>query len=212
LTKAWITGAGGLIGNCLVRTAPACAPPLEVRALTRAQLDLLDFPQVREQFGHDAPDLVLHCAALSKTPDCQKNPALARRLNVEVTASLCELARDIPLVFFSTDLVFDGQAGHYDETAPTNPQNVYARTKVEAEKIVLANPRHTVIRTSLNGGSSPTGDRGFNEQLRKSFRAGEILQLFVDEYRSPIAATVPARAVWELVTRARPGLYHVAGS
>ena len=86
-----------------------------------------------------------------------------------------------------------------------NPLSVYAETKVAAEQIVLANPGHTVIRTSLNGGTSPTGDRGFNEQLRRAWQAGQSLKLFTDEFRSPIPAEVTARAIWELAARNKPG-------
>ena len=208
---AWITGAGGLIGNYLVQTAPRFAPDFRVRGLTRADLDLLDADAVRRAFRKEAPQLVIHCAALSNTPNCEKDPALARRLNVDVTALLAELAAAVPLIFFSSDLVFDGAKGNYIETDPVGPLNVYAETKVAAEKIVLANPRHTVIRTSLNGGVSPTGDRGFNEQLRRAFAAGKTLTLFTDEFRCPIPAVVTARAAWELAARQQPGLYHVAG-
>ena len=131
---------------------------------------------------------------------------------MEVTAALTELAAEIQFVFFSSDLVFDGRAGSYDEYAPVNPLSVYAETKVAGEQIVLSNPRHTVIRTSLNGGVSPTGDRGFNEQMRQAWQRGETLKLFTDEFRSPIAALVTAHAVWELVAKDTPGLYHLAGS
>lgn len=208
----WITGAGGLIGNYLAQTAPQFAPGADVVGLTRAQLDLADFAAVRREFQRQAPRLIIHCAAMSRSPACQADPALARKLNVEVTALLAELAAGIPMVFFSSDLVFDGHAGNYDESAPPNPLNVYAETKVAAERVVLANPRHTVIRTSLNGGASPAGDRGFNEQLRRAWAAGQKLALFTDEFRCPIPALVTARAVWELVLRNQPGLYHVAGA
>lgn len=210
--NALVTGAGGLIGNCLVQTAPQFASGFRVRGLTRSDLDLLDFPSVRATFKNTAPQLVIHCAALSNSPACQKNPALARELNVGVTALLAELAADIPFIFFSTDLVFDGRTGNYDESAPLNPLSVYAETKAEAEKIVLANPRHTVIRTSLNGGTSPTGDRGFNEQMRRAWQRGETLKLFSDEFRNPIPAVLTARATWELAAQNRTGLYHVAGA
>ncbi len=163
----WITGAGGLIGNYLVQTAPAFSPDTVVVGLTRSRLDLADFSAVRDAFRRQQPRIVIHCAALSQPADCQANPALARRLNTDATALLAELAADIPFVFFSTDLVFDGRVGHYDESAPVNPLDLYAETKVAAERIVLANPRHTVVRTSLNGGTSPTGDRGFNERMRR---------------------------------------------
>jgi dTDP-4-dehydrorhamnose reductase len=209
---AWITGAGGLIGNYLAQTAPRFAPGWHMRGLTRAQLDLQDFDAVRQAFRKDNPQLAIHCAALVHTPTCQQNPALARKLNVEATALLAEMAANVPFIFFSTDLVFDGRAGNYDESAPPNPLSVYAETKLAAEQIVLANPNHTVIRTSLNGGTSPTGDRGFNEQLRRAFQSNQTVKLFTDEFRNPIPAVVTARAVWQLVAQNQPGLYHVAGS
>ena len=149
---------------------------------------------------------------MSKSPDCQAQPKLARRINIEATALLAELAADIPLVFFSTDLVFDGHKGNYVEDDPVGPLSVYAETKVAAESTVLANPRHTVIRTSLNGGASPTGDRGFNELIRLAWQAGQRLKFFTDEFRCPIPAVVIARATWELVNGQSPGLFHVAGA
>ena len=207
----WITGAGGLIGNYLVQTAKQFAPEWRTQGLARADLDLLNFAAVCSRFHREAPQLILHCAALSQSPACQKDPGLARRLNVEVTALLAELAAEIPFVFFSTDLVFDGRTGNYDESAAVNPLSIYAETKVAAEQIVLANPRHTVIRTSLNGGTSPTGGRGFNEQMRRAFADGATLNLFTDEFRNPIHAAVTAQAIWELIRQNQPGLYHIAG-
>ncbi len=208
----WVTGAGGLIGNYLVQTAPRYAPDSRVIGLTRAQLDVTDFNAVREQFHARKPQLIVHCAALSRSPASQENPSLARKLNVEATASLAELAADIPFIFFSSDLVFDGRQGNYDESAQPNPLSVYAETKIAAEQVVLANPKHTVVRLSLNGGASPTGDRGFNEEMRRAWQAGQTLRLFVDEFRCPMAAIVTARAIWELVAQGKPGLYHLAGS
>lgn len=208
----WITGAAGLIGNYLVQTAPKFASSARVRGLTRAELELSDFGAVRAAFKKDSPQLVIHCAALAHTPTCEKNPALAHQMNVEVTAVLAELAADIPFVFFSTDLVFDGLAGNYDESAPVNPLSAYAKTKVEAERIVLVNPRHTVLRTSLNFGKSLTGERAFNEQMRRAVERGETLQLFLDEFRCPIPAIETVRAVWEIAALNQPGLYHLAGA
>jgi dTDP-4-dehydrorhamnose reductase len=180
--------------------------------LTRNDLDLTNFIAVRAAFMKERPRLIIHCAALSRSPACQENPALARKLNVEATACLAEVAAGIPFVFFSSDLVFDGQQGNYDESAQPNPLSIYAETKVAAERVVLANPRHTVVRTSLNGGTSPTGDRGFNEEMRRAWQAGKTLKLFVDEFRCPMPALVTARAIWDLVAQGKPGLYHLAGS
>ena len=149
---------------------------------------------------------------MTRTQDCETNPALARKSNIETTALLAELAADIPFIFFSTDLVFDGCKGNYIETDAVNPVSIYAETKVAAERIVLANPRHLVIRTSLNGGISPTGDRGFNEQIRNAWQRGQTLSFFTDEFRSPIPAEATARACWELLTTGASGIFHVAGS
>jgi dTDP-4-dehydrorhamnose reductase len=210
---AWITGANGLIGNYLVQTAPRFAPRWRVRALTRDQFDLLDFAAVHREFQKDKPQLIIHCAAITVVSDAQKNPELARRVNVEITRLLAELAAEIPLVFFSTDLVFDGRKGKYTETDATNPLHVYGETKLAAEEIVLKNPRHLVVRTSLNGGVSPSGNRAFNEQLRRALQsAGQGMALFTDEFRCPIPAVETARAVWELAQKNCTGIYHVAGA
>src|SRR6266498_1491818 len=109
LPLVWITGAAGLIGNYLVRTAPQLAPEWRVHALKRSDLDLTAYSKIVALFEQEQPNAIIHCAALSKSPDCQANPALARKLNVEATAQLAELAADATLVFFSSDLIFDGQ-------------------------------------------------------------------------------------------------------
>jgi len=209
---AWITGAGGLIGSHLARTDSTFRQRWRAIPLTHASLDLGDDAAVRAAFEHDQPELIIHCAALSKPTDCEQDPARARKLNVEATARLAELAANCALIFFSTDLVFDGRAGNYDEAAPVNPLSVYAETKVAAERIVLANPRHSVVRTSLNYGTSPAGDRAFNEEMFRAWAAGRTTRLFTDEFRCPIPAAVTAQAVWELAAAEQPGLYHLAGA
>lgn len=210
-STVWITGAGGLIGSHLVKAVSASAPGLDVVPLTRRNFDLTDTTTLQRAFKRQPPTLIIHCAALSKSTACQENPALARKINVEVTARLAELAASIPLVLLSTDLVFDGRQGNYLESAHVNPLGVYGETKAAAEQIVLAHPRHLVIRTSLNGGISPTGDRGFNEEFRRAWQQGRALTLFTDEFRCPIPVVATARAIWELALQNRPGLFHVAG-
>src|SRR5687768_15549199 len=158
----WITGAGGLIGSYVVKSG---SPEWRVCPITRNELDLTDIGAIKEFWKRNRPKLVIHCAAMSKAAACQKNPQLAHQVNVETTRTLCELAADIPLMFFSTDLVFDGSKGNYTEADAVNPLTVYGKTKAQAEQIVLQNPRHTVIRAALNAGVSPTRDRGFNEEI-----------------------------------------------
>ncbi len=77
---------------------------------------------------------------------------------------------------------------------------------------MLTNPRHTIIRTSLNSGASLKGGIAYNEQMQAAWKKGWAVKLFFDEFRSPIPAPVTARAVWELAGQRRSGLYHLAGS
>lgn len=182
--------------------------------LVRAQLELTDAAAVRQRFERDRPAVVVHSAALSRSPACQSDPVAARLANVEATRILSELAADAHFIFLSTDLVFDGRSGgrRYREEDPVNPLSVYAETKVEAEAVVRKHPRHLIVRTSLNYGHTAGGDRAFNEEMVLAWRAGRTLRLFKDEFRCPIAAAATAEAIWGLVARGATGLLHVAGA
>lgn len=217
--RVWITGAGGLIGHQLVRSASRWAPDCTVLPVLRARCDLSDPDTTERCLTDDAPDLVIHCAGLTRSPLCQSDPALARRLNVGMTSHLADLMSGRRLIFLSTDLVFDGRQGWYVETDPPNPLNVYAESKVEAEAAVLRHPRHLVVRTSLNFGESQTGDRAFNEEMAKAWRDGKRLSCFTDEYRCVIPVESTARAVWRLARWALAGqqdagnrIFHLAGA
>ncbi len=210
--RVWVTGAGGLIGHHLVLAATKFAPQFHVIPLRHGDLDLTDFAAVEKKFRADRPQWVIHCAALTRTADCQADPAAARRLNVEAAAHLAALAAESGFVFFSSDLVFDGRKGGYAESDPPNPLNCYAETKAAAEEIILRNRRHIVLRVGLNSGTTLSGRRSFNEEMANRWRAGASVKLFSDEFRCPLPAAVTARAVWELARPGCAGLYHLAGS
>ena len=159
--RAIVTGAAGLIGQYLVKTASRWAPGWAVQGLSRAELELTDTPNLEARIHALKPDLLIHCAALSRTKDCEQNPDEARRINVEATAHLAQLSRDIPFIFLSSGEVFDGKTGWYGEADEPNPINVYGKTKLEAEQAVLQNPRHTVVRIVLTAGTSERGDQEF---------------------------------------------------
>lgn len=210
--SVWITGAGGLIGNELIRSGRGGDSAYTPRGLTRSDVDLLDFAMVERLFRKEQPAAIIHCAAISRSVDSQGAPDLAKRVNVDATAHLAGLAVGIPFVFFSTDLVFDGSKGDYLEGDRIDPLSTYAETKAAAEEIVRHNPRHCIVRISLTGGTSPKGDRGFNEEMKNAWRSGRALNLFVDEFRCPTAAPVVARAVWELLQQGARGTFHLCGA
>jgi dTDP-4-dehydrorhamnose reductase len=208
----WVTGAGGLVGGYLVRTAARWAPDWDVRGLNRKDADLTDEATVRRLWEEHRPALVIHCAAISRPAVCEQDPELATKINVGATALLASLASEMPLLFFSSDQVFDGRQGWYVETDRINPINRYGETKAVAEEIVLSNPRHTVVRLALTAGTSSTGDRSFVEDMRRSVAANLRLTLFTDEFRGPVPAGVVARAIWELIAMKQSGLYHLGGA
>jgi dTDP-4-dehydrorhamnose reductase len=220
MKPVWVTGAGGLMGAELVRQASSQAPGWRVIPLTRQDLDLTDEASVLRRFREDQPQVIVHCAGLTRGAQCEADPALARALNIEVTRRLACLAADAVFVFFSTDLLFNGRRGWYTEQDEPRPRGVYAETKREGELVTLEHPRHIVLRTTLNYGRSPSGDRSFNEDMLRAAAAGRRIQLFTDEYRCPIPWTETARATWDLVNGllepstlpAPAGIFHVAGS
>ena len=208
---ALITGASGLIGGYLVRSASRWVPDWDVRAVTRNEVDLTDRARVQRLWDRHRPDLVIHCAALSRTGLCEQDPAQARLINVEATRLLAGLARDVPFIFLSTDQVFDGAKGQYVETDAIHPLNVYGHTKAEAEQVVFETPAHAVVRIALTAGTSPTRDRSFVEDMVRSAAKGAKLTLFTDEFRCPMPAGALVRALWEFGVQRRPGLYHLGG-
>ena len=211
-SRVVVTGAAGLIGQYLVRSASRWVPDYEVHGLSRADLDLTDHAAAERAWHCLNPNMVIHCAALSRTKDCELDPQRARRINVDATAHLARLSQDIPFIFVSSGEVFDGQAGWYQETDEPNPINFYGKTKLEAERFVLQNSRHTVVRIALTAGTSRNGDRSFVEDMCRIARSGTCMTLYTDEYRCPLPAGAIARAIWELVGKEAPGLYHLGGS
>ncbi len=210
--RVLVTGGGGFIGSHVVRLAPGFAPGAEVLAPLRRQLDLLDSHAVEAWFREHKPDVVIHCAALSRAVACDENPQLARLLNVDLVRQLVDMAADCRFVHLSTDLVFDGSKGRYNESDAIGPLNIYAETKAAAEKIVATHPRHLLLRTSLNYGASSSSHRSFNEDIIENWRLGRARTFFTDEYRSPIPVEATVRAIWELVFQGVLGLYHLGGS
>jgi dTDP-4-dehydrorhamnose reductase len=209
---ALITGASGLIGSYLLRSAGRWAPGWTAEGIPRAALDLTDPSAVSSALHRYQPQLIIHCAAMSRTADCERDPRAAARINVDATRTLAEMAGNIPFMFLSSGDVFDGSAAPYDESDEPNPVNVYGRTKLEAERVVLQHPSHSVVRIVLTAGTSTTGDRSFVEDMSRTAKAGHDVTLYADEFRCPVPAGAIARALWELAGQARPGLYHLGGS
>lgn len=210
--RIWVTGAGGLIGSNVLKRAVEDPLGCEWIGLTRDDLDLRDHESVRSRFQEESPMGLIHCAAIANTGYCEANAALAFQTNTEVTGMLSGLFAGRSMVFLSTDIVFDGLDGGYAEDSVCRPINVYGRTKRDAEKLVLQEPFHCVLRLSLNGGVSPTRNRGFNEILKRAFEDGDEVSLFEDEYRQPLPVPVTARIILTALRERWSGVFHLGGA
>jgi dTDP-4-dehydrorhamnose reductase len=114
------------------------------------RLNMLDPASIASTLDTIRPDVVVHCAANRFPDSCTANPAAARNLNVEASRALASAvaARDMFLIYISTDYVFSGRPGEapYRASATPDPPNVYGRTKLEGERAVLgAAPCSSVV-------------------------------------------------------------------
>ena len=223
MKKLLVTGASGLLGSHVVRQAAGRFDTLGLYQSFRPQdipgrlepSDLADATAVRSTLGDFRPDLIVHCAALADSDRVQREPDLARRINVDATVTLAQSARRLgaKMLFVSTDLVFDGRKGApYVEEDPPHPLSLYGQTKLDAEQAVHAEGGAWLIaRTSLIFGPSPRGNRGLEEKLGPALREGRVMKLFVDEFRCPVAACDLAAAILELADSPQTGVFHLAG-
>jgi dTDP-4-dehydrorhamnose reductase len=186
-----ITGAGGQLGTALAEVFP------EARAVTRAEWD------VAEPYSLDGrPELVLHAAAWTKVDDAESDPAAAEAANVRGTRNVVALGA--PVVYYSTDYVFDGTKREpYVESDQPDPQSVYGRTKLEGEWEIRDG---WIVRSSWLFGW--TGHNFVRTMLRLGAERDEVA--VVDDQRgSPTFVGHLAEATRELIDLPY-GVWHVA--
>jgi dTDP-4-dehydrorhamnose reductase len=146
---------------------------------------------------------------MSRLADCEREPDLARQVNVWLPQRFAERfgAR---LLHVSTDMVFDGGAAPYGEGDAVAPRSIYGCTKAEGEQWVH---RHgaRVVRLPLLFGPDAHG-RGASASLRLAHAAGKVSTLFTNEYRSPLHAADAADVLADLLPDVEgPQVLHVAG-
>jgi len=158
------------------------------------------------------PDFLLHLGAVSTISLCRENPSLAHQVNVEATANLSQLCskHDIPMLYTSTDMVFDGQRGNYSESSPPSPLSVYGKTKMEGEKYALES-NFLVFRLALNYGIAPPDRPSYFNLTYRNLVKGEPVILFEDEVRNILYTPDLAPLVIEGFENRITGLYHVGG-
>ena len=190
-----MTGASGFLGWNICAVAHkswdvfgvAFSNSIEIAGVNVKVVDLTDYDGLKQLFINVAPDAVIHAAAAANTSYCQINQTESHKINVDTSiniAGLC-MERSIPLVFISTDMVFDGLNAPYKEDDPVCPVNVYGEQKVLAEKGMLNRcPEMVVCRTSIMFGYHPERSKNWFQKNIEAMRMHQDVQLFVDEYRT----------------------------
>jgi len=207
--KILITGANGQMGRSLAAALSAHS----VTALSRAQLDIANSEQIEKVLEQAKPDIVLNAAAYTNVDEAETRPMLAYEGNESgpLALALSTAHRDIALLHFSTDYVFDGTGSTpYTENSATNPQSMYAKSKLAGEIAVKHNnPRHYLVRTAWvyhNVG------KNFPNTILSLATKTEV-RVVNDQFGSPTYAPHLAQAVTQLIESKAPyGLYHLAGS
>src|SRR5262249_5263679 len=205
--KILLTGAGGMLGRVL-------APCLEsrghlVKGLPREELDVTNYEQVAELVSYAKPDLVLHSAAYTRVDQAESEPDLAYLINgygTENIAVACN-ALDTPMLYVSTDYVFDGeQQRPYTTWDLTRPLSVYGKSKRAGEKAVQRHlSRFYIVRTSWLYG--PYG-RNFVDTIRGMAEERNVLRVVSDQYGTPTCTLSLSELIADLILTDRWGIYH----
>ncbi|MEY2620511.1 MAG: dTDP-4-dehydrorhamnose reductase [Pseudomonadota bacterium] len=220
--KALVLGATGQLGMAFqeaVRQGEGKGLADQWIWADRRQCDLAQPDAVTAALLGWQPDLIFNAAAYTAVDQAESEPELAARVNADSVRALARYAgdRQVPIVHFSTDYVFDGSSNRpYTEADRPSPVSVYGRTKLAGEKAVQSlSERHLVIRTSWvygrHGGN-------FMKTMLRLARERESLRVVADQWGVPTSALSLAQQslracalAWAEPRGTKWGLYHLTG-
>lgn len=218
--KTVLFGKNGQLGWEFQRILPMFG---DVIPLDRDELDLCDLQQVQRTLVELKPRLIVNASAYTDVDGAEKEPEPAIKINAQAPGVMAEMSRKLGAVFihYSTDYVFDGKNDiPYTEVDPTNPLNVYGKSKLLGEEnIKQAGEAYLILRTSwvysLRGNS-------FVNKVLGWARKNHTLRIVDDQVSNPTWARVLAEETSLLLAQnqvdfyekmvERRGIYHLAGS
>lgn len=205
-----ITGAHGTLGRAFERICHTRG--LAAVLLSRAELDVAEPARIEAALRRHRPWAVVNAAGYVRVDDAETDAERCFRENTAGPVALAGAcaAHELPLLTFSSDLVFDGQqAAPYTESSLTSPLNVYGRSKAEAEKQVLArHPAALVVRTSAF--FSPWDAHNFVYLALQAGRAGRPFAAAADVRLAPTYVPDLVNTTLDLLIDEASGLWHVA--
>lgn len=226
--KILVTGANGFLGYYLVKRlleagfdvlatgkGPCRLPFSDADHFQYSTLDFTDAVAVNGIISAYRPDMVIHAGAMTKPDACEQDPDTAFQVNVHGTRIMLEAAHAVHsfFIFISTDFIFDGEEGMYDESAEGDPVNYYGVTKLEAEHWVRAwKGDWAIIRTVLVYGK-PYDSRGnLLTFVKDKLEQKETISIFDDQVRTPTWVEDLAAGILSVVQQRATGIWHLSGA
>jgi dTDP-4-dehydrorhamnose reductase len=226
--KVLITGANGLLGQHLTKLL--LDTNYQVVATGRGEsrlpfepsgnytyhtMDIANAFDTYAIMSREQPDVVVHAAAMTQVDDCEKQPELCERINVQGTAQILTDAETFSshFIYISTDFVFDGEKGNYSEEEDTNPISLYGFTKLQAESMVqVSDIPYAIVRTCLVYGNLLKGTRSnIVSWVKESLEQDKTIQVVSDQERTPTYVGDLAKGIALIIKQKATGIYHISG-
>lgn len=203
--KILLFGHKGQVGQALTRALP----PTYQLAVT--DIDITNDDQLREIIIHNSPDIIINAAAYTNVDGAEDNIDLAFKTNAHAPRVMAEVAKqkDILLIHYSTDYVFDGAGDTpWLETDTPAPLNQYGRSKLEGEEYVTQSGcRHFIFRTSWVYG---IGGQNFIQKILQLLNERDEIKIVSDQIGAPTSARFIAEATYHAIQQqGKNGLYHL---
>jgi dTDP-4-dehydrorhamnose reductase len=210
-----VIGASGLVGGALFQHVPVGSRVIGTSFTqlvpSLRPLDARDRASV-SRLLESGFDWVMLPAANPNVDGCERDPATTRAINVDAVATVAQTCAqtDTGLLYFSSDYVFNGAAGPYDEQAVPRPICEYGRQKLEAEQIVAGLAKYLIVRTTGVFGVERL-QKNFVYRVVQTLRRGETLIVPADQIGNPTLSDDLAQVSWLLCQKGMMGVFHIAG-
>ena len=220
MKKLLVTGASGMLGSNIVLELKE---RYDIFGLYRSSLnpavkkgfkiDLVDKDRVMALISEINPDFIIHCAELTDVDKCERDYSLAHRINAVATKNLAaSIASRVRFIYVSTDSVFDGKKGNYNEDDRPCPLNNYAKSKLEGEDFVRQEADNfAIVRTNIFGWNHVKGE-SFAEWIFTSLRQKRRIKMFTDVIFSPITVNTLSVLIDTLLGMDFVGLLNIESS